>query len=347
MDSLTHVVLGAVTGDLLAGKKLGKKAMLWGALINSLPDIDVGCMAYMTVPEGLIAHRGFTHSFAFAFLLALLLAFIIGRLKPDSALNFRQWSIFFFIELALHCIVDVFTAYGTALAEPFSHERYALHLLFVADPIFTFPWLIAFFALLILNPFSSKRIHWSRMALIVTGIYLVFVSYSKVQATRVLHSNLVDIKNTSEDHYTTPTPFNSVLWYITIRQDSGMLTAHYSLLDSDEKLVFYYTPKNDSLAASLPDRQSLETLIRFSEGYYCLRMIHDTLAFHDVRFGQIGGWYRPDAPYVFRYNLSPEANNAHVMNSGRSESSTREALRELKQRIFRDHPKGVLRHADD
>lgn len=343
MDSLTHVVLGAVTGDLLAGKKLGKKAMFWGALINSLPDIDVGCMAYMTVPDGLIAHRGFTHSFAFAILLAPLLAFAIGRLYKNSPLNFRQWSLFFFIQLSLHCIIDSFTAYGTALAEPFSHQRYALHILFVADPLFTLPWLVAFFALLILKPLSFKRKHWSRMALLVTGFYLLFVGFSKVQATRVLHNNLVVMKNTSGDHYTTPTPFNSILWYITIKQDSGMLTSHYSLLDRDEKLIFYFTPKNDSLAATLSDRQSLETLIRFSEGYYCLRMIHDTLAFHDVRFGQIGGWYRPDAPYVFRYNLAPEANNTSVMNSGRTESSTREALRELKARIFRDYPKGLLR----
>ena len=41
MDSITHTVLGMVEGELIAGKNLGKKAMLFGAIANNLPDIDV------------------------------------------------------------------------------------------------------------------------------------------------------------------------------------------------------------------------------------------------------------------------------------------------------------------
>jgi inner membrane protein len=40
MDSLTHIVTGACIGELFLGKQLGKKAMLWGAITQSLPDID-------------------------------------------------------------------------------------------------------------------------------------------------------------------------------------------------------------------------------------------------------------------------------------------------------------------
>ena len=338
MDSLTHVVFGAVTGELIAGKKIGKKAMFWGALINSLPDIDVGCMAYMSVPDGLIAHRGFTHSFFFAALAAPLLALAVSRLKTHVLYGYRNWMLFFLIELCLHGILDVCTAYGTALAEPFSHQRYTLNLLFVADPLFTLPWIISSVALLMLKSTSPKRWNWTRMALLVTGIYFSFVLYSKSQAVRVLHENLSKQKISASRHYTTPTPFNSVLWYVTIMQDSGFLTAHYSLLDKNEKLVFNFTPKGDTLAARLNDSKSLKTLIRFSEGYYCLRMIHDTLVFHDLRFGQVGGWYRDKAPYVFRYNLDPEGNNTSVMSSGRTEASTAEALRAMKKRIFRDRP---------
>jgi inner membrane protein len=32
MDSLTHIVAGACIGEIALGKKIGRKAMLWGAL---------------------------------------------------------------------------------------------------------------------------------------------------------------------------------------------------------------------------------------------------------------------------------------------------------------------------
>lgn len=41
MDSVTHVVLGAALGEVVLGKKIGKQAMLWGAVAGSLPDLDI------------------------------------------------------------------------------------------------------------------------------------------------------------------------------------------------------------------------------------------------------------------------------------------------------------------
>jgi inner membrane protein len=63
MDSLTHIALGACMGEAFAGKQLGKKAMLWGALAQSVPDIDFVASFWMNTSSNLLAHRGFTHSF--------------------------------------------------------------------------------------------------------------------------------------------------------------------------------------------------------------------------------------------------------------------------------------------
>ena len=41
MDSLTHIVVGAVMGDAIAGRRLGRKAMWLGALFQTIPDFDV------------------------------------------------------------------------------------------------------------------------------------------------------------------------------------------------------------------------------------------------------------------------------------------------------------------
>ena len=83
MDSITHIALGACMGEAFAGKKLGKKAMLWGALAQSIPDIDFVASFWMDTSSNLLAHRGFTHSFLFCVIAALFLAFFAER-----------WSLF-------------------------------------------------------------------------------------------------------------------------------------------------------------------------------------------------------------------------------------------------------------
>jgi len=40
LDTLTHIALGAIIGEAIGGKKLGKKALLVGAAVQCLPDID-------------------------------------------------------------------------------------------------------------------------------------------------------------------------------------------------------------------------------------------------------------------------------------------------------------------
>jgi membrane-bound metal-dependent hydrolase YbcI (DUF457 family) len=64
MDSITHIVLGACVGEVLMDRKAGKKAILWGALAQSIPDIDFINGAWMPLTKELIAHRGITHSFS-------------------------------------------------------------------------------------------------------------------------------------------------------------------------------------------------------------------------------------------------------------------------------------------
>ena len=41
MDSLSQIVLGAAVGEAALGKKVGNRAILWGAIAGTLPDMDV------------------------------------------------------------------------------------------------------------------------------------------------------------------------------------------------------------------------------------------------------------------------------------------------------------------
>jgi inner membrane protein len=41
MDSLTQLTLGAAVGEAVAGRQFGRRAMLWGAVCGTFPDLDV------------------------------------------------------------------------------------------------------------------------------------------------------------------------------------------------------------------------------------------------------------------------------------------------------------------
>ena len=88
MDSITHLALGACMGEAFAGKKLGKKAMLWGALAHSIPDIDFVAAFWLDTTSSLLAHRGITHSLLFCALIAVLMAWLAERWhRPHIALR--------------------------------------------------------------------------------------------------------------------------------------------------------------------------------------------------------------------------------------------------------------------
>jgi inner membrane protein len=79
MDSLTQIILGAAVGEAVLGRKVGNRAMLWGGLCGTLPDLDVFANAVSDPMSALAYHRAFTHSLPFAFLVAPLVGLALHR----------------------------------------------------------------------------------------------------------------------------------------------------------------------------------------------------------------------------------------------------------------------------
>src|SRR5437868_4140431 len=102
MDTITHTVLGACVGEALAGKKLGKKAMLWGAVANNLPDIDVATAWWMNQANSLLAHRGFTHSILFVLIMTFLAGWLMKKIYRQNNFSSREWSVLLGINMFLH-----------------------------------------------------------------------------------------------------------------------------------------------------------------------------------------------------------------------------------------------------
>jgi inner membrane protein len=96
MDSLTQIVLGAAVGEAALGKKVGNRAMVWGAIAGTLPDLDVIANGFMTPIDALAFHRGPTHSALYLSIFSLILGWLVHRLyqqKWHKWVGLSAWSI--------------------------------------------------------------------------------------------------------------------------------------------------------------------------------------------------------------------------------------------------------------
>lgn len=93
MDSLTQIVLGAAVGEAVAGRKLGNRAMLWGAIGGTIPDLDVVSSLWMTELEALASHRGITHSIVFAVVAPFALAWLVRTLYRNKMHMSAGWRM--------------------------------------------------------------------------------------------------------------------------------------------------------------------------------------------------------------------------------------------------------------
>lgn len=84
MDSLTQALLGASIAEFLGGKKYGNKAPLVGAIVATIPDLDVfiGPLLYNDSLQAEFFHRSVTHSLFFSLLAAPIIGWIISKIIP-------------------------------------------------------------------------------------------------------------------------------------------------------------------------------------------------------------------------------------------------------------------------
>jgi inner membrane protein len=333
MDSLTHIVLGAVIGEAYAGKKIGKRAMLYGALAQSLPDIDFIASFWLSPADNLLAHRGITHSILFALMSAVLLGLLANRWHRKFSLSLKRWIIFFGLEIFTHLFLDAFNTYGVGWLEPFNHYRISFNILFVADLFFSVPLIITFIALLFLMQANSQRSRWTTISLVLSGVYLLYALTNKAVINHSVKKNIAHQHISSKRFFTTPTALNTWLWYVVVEDDNGYHIGYQSVFDQNKNIEFHYFPRQDSLLGSLRNEHHIQKLLLFSRDFYTIENYKGALIFNDLKFGQIMGWENPEAQFVFHYYITEQHQNLLVIQRGRFAGWSRKSVSGLIKRI--------------
>ena len=143
MDTVTQALLGAAVGQAGFSQKLGRRALVWGAVGGLLPDLDVLVMAGGDPFAEFVYHRGSTHSLWFGPVAGPILGWLIWRIyrwrgrdgpgEPGAPSMQSAWMALMALALFTHPLIDVFTSYGTQLLAPFSRERFALDAVGIVD----------------------------------------------------------------------------------------------------------------------------------------------------------------------------------------------------------------------
>ncbi|WP_438963059.1 metal-dependent hydrolase [Nonlabens sp.] len=302
MDSLTQIVLGAAVGEAVLGKKIGNKAIMYGAIAGTIPDLDVLAKLFTDTITATEFHRGFSHSIVFCVMFAPVLGWLVNKTEKKYALGWRAWSWLFFLGLFTHPVLDAFTTWGTQLLWPFD-TRIALNSIFVIDPLYTVPFLICVIWVMFLKRNSVLRWRVNQAGLVISTSYLLltlaFKTISTQEFTRALDSDQVAYKRLS----TRPSPMNTILWNCNVETDSAYLIGDYSFFDT-KPIKFVSYPKNTLLEQTLKpaSQQDFKRLKEISQNWYLLSQENESLYYNDLRFGLIPK-RKAEPEFVFKYKL--------------------------------------------
>ena len=338
MDSLTQIVLGAACGEIALGKKIGNKALLFGAIGGTIPDLDVfiGGWLYGNEIDAMAFHRGFMHSILFAILGSFLFGWVTFKLydkgKREGTTSLKNWIWLFFLSIFTHPLLDSFTPYGTQLFLPFSDYRVAFNNISVVDPLYTLPFLLCLIVAMFYNRKRTRRRVWVKAGIYISSAYMLFTIGNKIYMDSVFKKSF-DKADISYSRFSTqPTIMNNVLWYGIAETENDYKVGFYSLLDKKSELDTILTiPKNRDLLDV--NHKDIKVLTWFSNGYYNLVPMDSSknIQYLDLRYPLLNP--NNSETSMFRFELMKE-NNRWDMVPFSGKPPSKDDLKEFTKRFY-------------
>lgn len=323
MDSLTQIVLGASVGEVILGRKLGNKAMLYGAIGGTIPDLDVLASHFTDTVTALEIHRGFTHSIFFSVIMAPVFGWLVTRY--ESYKNKKAWAWFFFWVFITHPILDAHTTWGTQLFWP-ADIRLAFKTIFVIDPIYTLPFLVFVILSMFQRRTSRKRRVYNGMGLTLSTAYLALTFILKISAGKQFERTLQHQKVDYIKIDTRPSALNTILWNANVETKDNYWLGEYSFFDT-QPIQFEIYPKNHHLLGDLIENKKMKRMITISKGWFTIIEKEGDLYFNDLRFGLLN-LDKGSQDFVFQYRIEVDDND--VLTFKEVEKNSRDGKKLLK-----------------
>jgi len=293
MDPVTQILLGAAVGHATLGSRVGRKALIWGAVFGGMPDLDV-LLPHADAVEAVTSHRGFSHSLVTHTVIAPILGAGLARFHAKDGASIIQWSLLVWLAMATHALLDATTIYGTQLFWPSPDPPVGLGSIFIIDPVYTLLLLVGVLWAACAKCKPTARRRAIAISLGLSTVYLAGGILIQAQVHGIAENELARQDIAHNRLIATPTPFNLILWRVVVMAPDGYREGYYSLLDSSPEVLYKHYPNNENLLTSIEDTPAVKRLRWFTKGFYRVQESNDRVEIADLRMG-----YEPR--YVFSF----------------------------------------------
>lgn len=293
VDSITQATLGAAVGEMLLGKRLGNRALAWGALFGTLPDLDVLVAPLLDNTANLWWHRGPSHSLLVMVLASWGLAPWLAKLWKRDKISRSRAGWFVFAAWSTHVLIDCFTVYGTSVLWPFSNHRVGFNHLFIIDFFFTMPMLVAlvWVAFLRTKKQQRKRRRINAWGLGIASTYALLSVGMKLVASSGFEADLERRGVAYERRMEAPTPFNIVLWRSVVDRGGEFWVGYRTVWENhDTPVRWTIYPRGVEAIAGMEQMREVKTVQWFSDGWWIARRHAKGVWMGDMRFGESRAW---------------------------------------------------------
>lgn len=300
MDSVTHLFYGGVIAAAIAPKRHRRAALLAGMALNTLPDLDVLPLLLSDDPVvRMTCHRAATHSWLVLPLVAWAIWWFFRRRGGRVAEAPARWWWAIFVCLMAHPLLDSFTIYGTQLFWPLPLPPLMWGSLFIVDPLFTLPWVLAFALAMVAG---ARR--WGGRALaagFALGVgYLGWSLAAKAMVEREAGRALAAMGLADAPRFSVPMPLNTLLWRVVAMTPEGYVEGFRSLAADRGPMTFAGQASNVQALREAGDVPTVKRLVWFTRGFVQARVMDGELVLSDLRMGS-----EPD--YFFRFAVAKRA----------------------------------------
>lgn len=315
MDWITHAAVGAAVGEIMLGKRMGNRALGWGALFGIVPDLLEGLTAlFLSTSARLELAASASHSLLFMAVLALALPRWLVKLWRRSKVTKQQAGGFIAAVWITHLLVDCLTLPGVQVLWPLPGLRAGFGLLGRGDGLFAAPLVISLLSLVWLRSKKEqakrRRLWWWGVGL--SGGYLALAVLAKCAASAGFAADLARRGTQFDRRMESPTAWNLLLWRGLVDRGDEIWVGYRSVLEWHSSPVRWTVyPRNREAFAKVAETPEASRVAAFANAWWIARPNKTGVWLADLRGGEQLRWGdrkgMVDTRFTRSWQLEPQA----------------------------------------